>query len=314
MWTGVLDPNGALTASHQYNHTNDDHDEGIEVVVDPSGDAFVAARVDSSVQGVNVRLFRIDPAGAEVWATSVFDPDASYDEPTGLVLTGTDELVFTARVIAGSSEQPTLGRYTVDGVEVDVSVWSDPMYPQARFTDLVRIGDTLWASAAYETLPFNTPNRLVLPSFSLTGVAAGTIDVAPPIDTASLEDRIHLAVGPAGQLVVSTYDAFSEGAPVVRVFDATGTLTNAWVLELPTPVVQVNDLGVDADGRILLVGRHSQMLWARKHDEDGTIVWDRTLATTTNGSRIEAVTFAPGGDVVLAGCLDDDFWVGRFTP
>ncbi len=314
VWTGVLDPDGALTASHQYNHTDDDHDEGIKVVVDPSGDGFVAARVDSSVQGVNVRLFRIDPTGTEVWATSVFDPDASYDEPTGLALSGTGEVVFTARVLAGSGEEATLGRYTVDGVEVDVSIWSDPTYAQARFADLVRVGDVLWSAAVYATGPGSPHNRLVLPSFSLAGVPTGAIDIAPPIEIGGLEDRIHLAVGPAGELVVANYDAFSEGAPVVRIFDAAGTLGQAWLLEMPAPVVQVHDLGVDAAGAVVLVGEHSQQLWARKHEPDGTIVWDRTLATATNGSRIEAVTFANDGDVLLAGCLDDDFWVGRFAP
>jgi len=33
-----------------------------------------------------------------------------------------------------------------------------------------------------------------------------------------------------------------------------------------------------------------------------------------DGSRIEAVTFAADGDILLAGCLDDDFWIGRLAP
>ena len=315
VWTGRLDADGALLVSHQYDHGGDEHDAGEEIVVDGSGDAFVAARVEGSSGDVDVRLLRIDATGEEVWGTSMSDVDDSYDVPTGLVLTGAGELVVAARVLADTERAPTFGRFAVDGSEVGVTTWSEPAYPAAAFVGLVRVADELRAAVLYDPGGgFSADLRLALPSFSLAGAHQSTTDVAPPIDASASEDRLHLAAGPEGGFAVATYDTFSEGIPVVRIFDGQGSLTHAWLLDAPGPEARVHGTVVDADGNVILVGRYNQMLWARKHQPDGTLVWDRTLPTATNGSDVEAVTMAPNGDVVLAGCLDDDFWVGRFTP
>lgn len=308
-WVGRLDDDGQWQWHVTYNGSGNDDDDATGLAVDAAGHAWVTGRYTHN--GEHVWLQRVDADGAEVWSSTW------SDGLEGAELSADVALVDGAAWIA-------VRRFDLDPV---LQQWSDagelvatvPLTPAEgrvlRPFDLGVGGGAVWLFGGTSD-PFEGGANPTLLRLGADASVQQTIDVAT--ESAGPSDTISGAVGLDGSLAAISYDAPAGGeTPTVRLWDPEGNLQHAWLLEIDGDP-RVNAIALTSDGEVVLAGERDDVPWVRLVDVEGEGLWDRLHTPADGHGALEAVSVAPDGDIVVAGCTGlgsaSDVWVRRYRP
>lgn len=308
-WVGRLDDDGEWLWHARYNGSGGDDDEATGLAVDEAGHAFATGSYTHN--GQHLWLQRLDGDGVEVWSSTWSDALEGPELPSDVVLVDGAPWISVRRIDLDAVVQ----QWSSDGVLVA----SVPVVPDEGFElrpfDL-GVGPTgAWLFAS-EGEPQGFDEFPTLLRLGSDASVQQSIDVATA--TEGFARPLAGTVGPDGSLAVVSYDTPAGGeTPTVRLWDPTGTLLDAWLVEIDDEP-RANAIALTNEGDVILAGERDNVPWVRRIDIAGEGMWDRLHSPPDGYGAVEALSIAPDGDIVVAGCTGlgatSDVWVRRYRP
>lgn len=280
MFTMKFNPNTCDTVwTRTYNHSANQSDKGISIVVDAAGNSYVTGRSDSNpvdtTDNDDIVTIKYDTNGNQIWFNRYNGPGNLRDEPSRILLDNSGHVLVCGRAEKVNDDDFFLIKYSA------------------------ATGDSIWASASLYNGPFANDDR----ALDMTIDAMDNIFVCGYSQTGS-------GNAPDDAAVVK-FD--SSGAPVAFFFfDGTGLGTDQALAITRDNLNQVYvALRTDVDPSPLVANynyltmkfdNNLNALWANPPQYNGPINSDDIpVAITTNAA----------GDVIVTGYSKNDTLSGR---
>ncbi|MFO0637100.1 MAG: hypothetical protein U0168_30095 [Nannocystaceae bacterium] len=307
-----LDLDGAVLWRADFDSEDHEDDQAHGLALADDGTAYVGGTWEQN--GSHPWLQRVELDGTIAWAQEWFDGEPGGEAGVDVALV--DGAPWLLAYLDATGE-PLLLRYGTDGVLAATTAITSTPGELLLGNDLESRAGATWMFGLRhdEFAPTGPPTAL-----RLGADASVAQELAVQTHTLHPGDGgVSGALGPDGSLVLVSYDQPAGGeTPTIRRFDPEGALVAAWLIELDGHP-EVEDVALDADGDVIVVGRIDDAAWARRSDAEGTLLWDRRYTPPAGDGELEAVAIAPDdGAVVVAGCIDDAggkaAWVRRYQP
>ena len=303
-WVGRVTASGELSWSRSWTGTDAIDSELVEAIaVDAVGNAYALARL--KLESFGAYLYKFDEEGMLQWDVAVSAEPGASNSPEDLITTAEG----TTTVLTGHFGEPDgarLMRFDTDGA---------PAWPQAIDAGGVRHAAMEVHHAPADDLTLisvigtATDYRPRIERRAADGTIVWTRTPTPPMGFPGVAIA---AVAPDGSVSVVSTDYFDRELLVVRSWSAQGDGPQTGVPGYDQSL-SLEEAVYGPDGDLYVIGNGSdengRRGWLLRIDPRGEMVWGRR-----HEGRVNALVVTDTGDIVVAGCRDDDeaLWLRRY--
>lgn len=314
-WVGMLDSEGALQWSQDWDGGVQEPDEVVALALDDAASIHLAVTEDDGTE--NAWLYKIGLDGSAIWSVALERPPEHTHYAKDVVVGPDGEATLLAVDYGPGPDGLLLQRFSLAGVPVwpsavalddDVETLADPSLGLDGGGDLYVVG----------VRGPGTWHAFLQRHAWLDGAVQWSVGSNPPLDQPS--DRP--VIGSTRQDGVSAlvlFDAFAPEDLVVRSWDASGVGPEVSVPGVVLKDLRLNDATHDGAGNLLIAASDASSGWVFKLDPAGARIWSRASSGPGDESGdVEAVAVAANDDVIAAGCVRAGGtvhpWVRRYAP
>jgi uncharacterized delta-60 repeat protein len=308
IWVRKYNPDGSTNWTKTYNGPDNGNDQVEEVVVDTSGNVYVAGFENIAGEGWNIWVRKYSSSGNEVWTRTHNGPDNNNDAGYSIAVDTSGNVYVTGyETVTGEGENIWIRKYNSDGS----TNWTRTHNGSADSVDR-GYGIAVDTSGNVYVTGFENANNggynIWVRKYNFDGSTNWTIAHNGPANSTDFGNGIVVDV--IGNVYVTgAEDVSGEGRHIwVRKYNSDSS-TN-WT-RIYNGSANGNDYGygiaVDTSRNVYVTGYEAvagemDNIWVRKYNADGSTNWTRTHSGPANGhDRSFSVAVDSSGNSYVAG-------------
>lgn len=289
-----------------YNGTGNSNDEAQFIAADPQGNILVCGRIITTGNNTDMCVIKYSPSGAQLWTAIYNGTSNSYDEPAGLFVDNSGNVLVTGKSLGSGNYDAVTVKYSSSGALQWAQYWGgtgnlDDEGSSVFADNLGNVyitGSTITSGQGYNYLTVK---------YNSAGVLQWAKQYNNPVN--SNDDASFIAGDAANVYVSGTSVGAGTGSDFLTIkYNANGD--SLWIARY-NGTTAINEIpygfAVDADGNVYVTGMTQGTTSGTdymtiKYNTSGVVQWQSRYTSPAIAQDIpEGLTIDGSGNVYVTG-------------